>query len=68
MIYMLLFISVIILEHKWLFENMKFVLFFLLEKGVGIVPPIHLVYDFSRKIFVKLYSVNAYVVLDYKFE
>ena len=30
-----------------------------LEKGVGIVSPTHLVYDFSRKTFVKLYSINV---------
>ena len=29
-----------------------------LEKGLGIVPPAHLAYDFSRKMFLKLYSIN----------
>ena len=28
------------------------------KKGVGIVFPPHIVYDFSRKIFLKLYSIN----------
>ena len=28
-----------------------------LEKGLGIVYPPHFVYDFSRKLFVMLYSV-----------
>ena len=27
-----------------------------LEKGLGIVSPPHFVYDFSRKMFLKLYS------------
>ena len=29
-----------------------------LEKGLGIVSPPHFVYDFSRKIFLMLYSIN----------
>ena len=29
-----------------------------LEKGLGKVSPPHFVYDFSTKIFLKLYSVN----------
>ena len=29
-----------------------------LEKGLGTVSPPHFVYDFSRKMFPKLYSVN----------
>ena len=28
------------------------------EKGLGLVYPPHFVYDFSRKIFLKLYSIN----------
>ena len=28
------------------------------EKGLGLVSPPQLVYDFSRKMFLKLYSVN----------
>ena len=30
----------------------------LLDKGLGIVSPAHLVYDFSKKMFLLLYSVN----------
>ena len=29
-----------------------------LEKSLGIVSPLHLVYEFSRKMFLKLYSIN----------
>ena len=29
-----------------------------LEKGLGIVSPPHFVYDFSRKMFFMLYSIN----------
>ena len=29
-----------------------------LEKGLGIVSPPHFVFDFSRKMFLKLYSIN----------
>ena len=29
-----------------------------LEKGLGIVSPAHFVYDFLRKVFLKLYSIN----------
>ena len=29
-----------------------------LDKGLGIVPPAHLVYDFSTKMFLMLYSLN----------
>ena len=29
-----------------------------LEKGLGIVSPSHFVYDFSRKMFLELYSTN----------
>ena len=32
--------------------------FDLLEKDLEIVSPPHFVYDFSRKIFLKLYSIN----------
>ena len=28
------------------------------EKGVGLVSPAHFVYDFLRKIFLMLYSIN----------
>ena len=33
-------------------------LFDILEKGLGTVSPPHLAYDFSRKMFFVLYSVN----------
>ena len=33
------------------------------EKGLGIVSPPHFVYDFSRKMFLKLYSNNCPVVI-----
>ena len=29
-----------------------------LEKGVGIVSPPHFVYNFSRKMFIMLHSIN----------
>ena len=29
-----------------------------LEKGVGLVSPTHLMYDFLRKMFLMLHSVN----------
>ena len=29
-----------------------------LEKGLGIVSPPYFVYDFSRKMFLMLYSIN----------
>ena len=29
-----------------------------LEKDLGIVPSPHFVYDFSRKVFLMLYSIN----------
>ena len=29
-----------------------------LEKGLGIVSPPHFVYDFSRKMFLILHSIN----------
>ena len=29
-----------------------------LEKGLGIVSPTHFVYDFSKKMFLMLYSNN----------
>ena len=29
-----------------------------LKKGLGIVSPTHFVYDFSKKMFLKLYSIN----------
>ena len=29
-----------------------------LDKGLGIVPPAHFVYDFSTKMFFMLYSIN----------
>ena len=34
-----------------------------LEKGLGIVSPPNFVYDFSRKMFLKLYSNNCPVVI-----
>ena len=34
-----------------------------LEKGLGIVSPTHFVYDFSRKMFRKLYSSNRQVFI-----
>ena len=30
----------------------------ILEKSLEIVPPTHIVYDFSRKMFFVLYSIN----------
>ena len=30
-----------------------------LDKGQGIVSPAHLVYDFSTKMFLILYSINS---------
>ena len=33
--------------------NFKF-----LEKGLGMISPPHFVYDFSRKMFLMLYSIN----------
>ena len=32
--------------------------FVFLKKGLGIVSTPHFVYDFLRKIFLKLYSIN----------
>ena len=32
--------------------------FDLLEKGLGTISPPHLVYDFSRKMFLMLYSIK----------
>ena len=32
--------------------------FAILDKGLGIVPAEHFVYDFSTKMFIKLYSIN----------
>ena len=32
--------------------------FYFLGKGLGIVSPAHFVYDFSRKVFLMLYSIN----------
>ena len=29
-----------------------------LDKGLGIVSPVHFVYDFSKKNFLMLYSIN----------
>ena len=29
-----------------------------LEKGVGIVSPLYFMYDFLRKMFLMLYSIN----------
>ena len=36
-----------------------------LEKGLGIVSPPHLLYDFSRKMYLKLYSILSilYIIL-----
>ena len=30
-----------------------------LEKGLGIVSPTHFMYDFSRKMFLMLYSITS---------
>ena len=30
-----------------------------LDKGLGIVSPSHLLYDFSTKMFLMLYSING---------
>ena len=38
--------------------DFDFLNFDLLKKGLGLVSPIYFVYDFSRKIFLMLYSVN----------
>ena len=32
--------------------------FDILDKGLGIVSPAHVVYDFSAKMFLMLYSIN----------
>ena len=32
--------------------------FDILDKGLGIVSGAHFIYDFSTKMFVKLYSIN----------
>ena len=32
--------------------------FDILDKGLGIVSAAHFVYDFSTKMFLKLYSIN----------
>ena len=32
--------------------------FDILEKGLGIVSPPHIVYDFPRKVFLMLYSIK----------
>ena len=29
-----------------------------LDKGLGIISPVHFVYDFSTKVFLTLYSIN----------
>ena len=34
--------------------------FYLLEKGLGIVCPSDYMYDFSRKMFLMLYSINEF--------
>ena len=36
----------------------RYAQFWFLEKGLGIVSPPHFVKDFSRKMFLKLYSLN----------
>ena len=38
--------------------DFDFLNFDFLKKGLGLVSPIYFVYDFSRKIFLMLYSVN----------
>ena len=37
--------------------------FIFLKKGLGIVSPPHFVYDFSRKMFLKLYSLTDQIPL-----
>ena len=37
-----------------------------LEKGLGIVSPSHFVYDFSRIMFLMLYSINPVTVNYFK--
>ena len=34
------------------------------EKGVGLVFLLHFVYDFSRKMFLMLYSINLPLLLE----
>ena len=30
-----------------------------LDKGLGMIPPAHFVYDFSAKMFLMLHSINS---------
>ena len=41
--------------HCW---SRDMLIFDILDKGLGIVSPAHIVYDFSTKIFLMLYSIN----------
>ena len=41
--------------HYWSRDMLNFDI---LDKGLGIVSAAHLVYDFSTKMFLKLYSIN----------
>ena len=37
---------------------------FFLDAGLGIVSPAHFVYDFLRKMFLMLYSINTFATDD----
>ena len=49
-------------ETKWYktldYRHRDILNFDFLKKGLGIVCPPHFVYDFSRKLFLMLYSIN----------
>ena len=40
------------------FIILRYVQFWFLKKGLGIVSPSHFGYDSSRKMFINLYSIN----------
>ena len=48
-------INVKISHFQWFSDMLKFDV---LKKGLGVVSPPHVVYDFSRKMFPMLYSIN----------
>ena len=43
------------IEHRLMIQRSNFDF---LDKVLGLVFPPHLVYDFSRRIFLMLYSIN----------
>ena len=46
--------------HKTLnYRSRDMLNFDFLKKGLGTAPPPHLVYDFSRKLYLMLYSINS---------